>query len=147
MNIEMIISVLSMVSFFLSFFFYERKKKVPLTSSKAMNDFFSGVFFLRENNINLIVGRCSIFLGIPTSYFIVYVKNRYGIEYLPSIISLWIVAVYFFIYSSVLGHREVINRDFFYELFVSNGEKGFRIYLWCVRLIFISSIMFAFIFR
>ncbi|WP_212738503.1 hypothetical protein, partial [Escherichia coli] len=69
------------------------------------------------------------------------------IEYLPSIISLWIVAVYFFIYSSVLGDREVINRDFFYELFVSNGEKGFRIYLWCVRLIFISSIMFAFIFR
>ncbi|ENN8378998.1 hypothetical protein ACAX46_004473 [Providencia rettgeri] len=147
MNIEMIISVLSMLSFFLSFFFYERKMKVPLTSSKAMNDFFSGIFFLRENNINLIVGRCSIFLGIPTAYIIVYVRNRYGIEYLPSIISLWIVAVYFFIYSSVLGDREVINRDFFYELFISNGEKGFRIYLWCVRLIFISSIMFAFIFR
>lgn len=147
MNIEMIVSVVSIVSFFLSFFFYERKKKVPLTSSKAMNDFFSGVFFLRENNINLIVGRCSVFLGIPISYFIVCVRNKYGIEYLSSMISLWIVAIYFFIYSSALGNREVINRDFFYELFISNGEKEFRIYLWCVRLIFISSIMFAFIFR
>ncbi|HDU8611200.1 TPA: hypothetical protein RG697_002829 [Morganella morganii] len=124
MNIEMIVSVVSMVSFFLSFFFYERKKKAPLTSSKAMNDFFSGVLFLRENNINLIVGRCSVFLGIPISYFIVCVRNKYGIECLPSIISLWNIAIYFFIYSSVLGNREVINRDFFISYLFLMGKKN-----------------------
>jgi hypothetical protein len=147
MKAELVISGLSMLVFFLSFFFYEREKENSLKSSKAMNDFFSGIFFLRNTEIILICARIALFLGIPSSYICIYIKNGTGIEYFPSMISLWLIMIYFWMFSKIENITKIQKLNFFYELFFVHRNGCFGAVLWILRLFLIFSVIYAFIYR
>lgn len=144
MKIELIVGALSLLIFFIAFYTYERKKETSLSSKEAMDDFFSGIFFLRNTTTSLIFGRIALFIGIPLAYVLTYITNNIGLEYVLSIISLWSIAFYFWI---IYKNEDLLKKsriNFFTEFLFSKEKKGASVFfLWLTRFFFIFSIIFV----
>ncbi|MCA6222782.1 hypothetical protein [Photorhabdus antumapuensis] len=144
MNIDIIISLICLLVFFLSFLVFCRRNKLSLTSSISMNDFFSGIFFLRDENVSLWGGRISLFIGVPMIYFFKYFNNKSGSEFFPLIICTWGVAVYFrFSYNHSQYNKNRINTSLFYEFFITQKKGSQGLLLWIIRSSFVASMLYA----
>ncbi|MFL1549873.1 hypothetical protein ACI77I_12330 [Pseudomonas sp. D47] len=128
----------------MSFYIYAKARDLNLSSAGAMSDYFSGLFFLREEYAGVTLRRISLFLGIPFIYVYKYLVDDSGTECFPLIVSVWAAVLYFRITSRHYKNNNIGSIDFFYVFLVNRGEGVQGVFLWLVRVIYILSIAYAF---
>ena len=143
MSLDIITITLSMAIFFMSFYHYARSTKIPLNSPVAMNEYFSGIFFLRKSSFSLFLGRIALLIGFPLSYALKFICDGDGVVYFPLIVTTWIIALYFYKYA-------------YFFISIAEGKKGFfsillkgkigglaGALLWMLRALYIASVIYV----
>lgn len=147
MKLDPIIGGVSLLTFFVSFFFYARNRKLVLSSGLSMNDFFSGIFFLRKSTLTLILGRISLFIGVTAAHIASYIRTGNGKEYFLPMIVMWLAIIYFWFLGREKKESGEQEMDFFHTLLFSRkvGSKKLTFFLWLLRIFFIFSNVYALI--
>jgi len=146
-NPDTITIILSMAIFFISFYNYIKSIDMPISSPKTMNEYFSGMFFLRECSIHLFFGRTAVLIGFPLSYFLKYIENGEGVVYFPLIITTWLIALYFYKYANRLNEVPGEQGGFFSILLKGKTYGPASFLLWLLRISYIASIIYIILVR
>lgn len=147
MSPDIITIALSLAIFFISFFHYARSNMLPLNSPIGMNEYFSGIFFLRRKSFSLFMGRIALLVGFPLSYSLKFISGGQGVAYFPLIVITWFLALYFYKYA---GHFKgaVDGRKGFFSILLAGKTYGFAgALLWFLRALYIASVMYVLLFR
>lgn len=120
---------------------------MPISSPKTMNEYFSGMFFLRECSIHLFFGRTAVLIGFPLSYFLKYIENGEGVVYFPLIITTWLIALYFYKYANRLNEVPGEQGGFFSILLKGKTYGPASFLLWLLRISYIASIIYVILAR
>ena len=147
MSPDIITVILSMGIFFISFFHYSRKTNLPLTSPIGMNEYFSGIFFLRNSSLSLFFGRIALLVGFPLSYSLKFIRDDEGAVYFPLIIITWIMALYFYIYANRLNEATEKQKGLFSILIKGKTYGMASTSLWFIRISYSASIIYALLYR
>jgi len=143
MSPDIITIILSMIIFFMSFYHYARCTKLPLTSPIGMNEYFSGIFFLRKGALGLFFGRISLLLGFPLSYAFKFFRDGEGAVYFPLIVITWLIALYFYKYSNHFNEITEGQKGFFSILLRGKTYGMAETLLWLLRTLYIASIIYV----
>ncbi|EHY4775613.1 hypothetical protein QHZ39_002727 [Salmonella enterica] len=147
MSPDTITITISMAVFFMSFYHYARRTKIPLNSPVGMNEYFSGLFFLRKNSFSLFLGRIALFIGFPLSYALKFIRAGEGVVYFPLIVITWFIALYFYKYASRFNGVIEGQKGFFSILLKGKTFGVAGILLWLLRALYISSGIYVFLNR
>ena len=139
--------IFSMVIFFISFYRYAKRVKLPLTSPVDMNEYFSGVFFLRKGTLSLFFGRMALLIGFPLSYFLNFIRDGEGAVYFPLIMTIWFIALYFYKYANRFNGVAQEQKGFFYVLIKGKTYGMAKVLLWLLRILYIASVIYVFLYR
>jgi len=143
MSTDIITIMLSMIIFFLSFYYYARSINMSLSSPASMNEYFSGLFFLRRGG-SLFWGRIALFLGFPLSYALRFIRDGEGAVYFPLIFITWLIALYYYKYAKCFDGED---KGFFSILLKGKIYGVAGTLLWLLRILYITSIIYAFLYR
>ena len=143
MSPDIITIILSMVIFFMSFYHYARSTNLPLSSPIGMNEYFSGIFFLRKRTFSFFWGRIALLIGFPLSYILKFIRDSEGAVYFPLIVITWGVALYFYIYANRFnGVTE--ERKGFFRIFYKGKTNGMASTSLCfLRILYIASVIYV----
>ncbi|EAQ4583725.1 hypothetical protein DBS38_17935 [Salmonella enterica] len=147
MNPDIITIILSMVIFFMSFYHYARSTNLPLTSPIGMNEYFSGIFFLRKRSLSLFFGRIALLMGFPLSYTLRFIRDGEGAVYFPLIVITWGIALYFYIYADRFNGVAEERKGFFSILLKGKTYGMASTSLWLLRILYIASVIYVFLCR
>lgn len=139
--------ILSMVIFFISFYRYARSAKLSLTSPVGMNEYFSGIFFLRKGTLSLLFGRIALLIGLPLSYFLNFIRDDEGAVYFPLIMTTWFIALYYYKYANRFNGVAQEQKGFFYVLIKGKTYGMAKALLWLLRILYIASVIYVFLYR
>ncbi|EGB0711121.1 hypothetical protein H6X95_004064 [Salmonella enterica] len=112
-----------------------------------MNEYFSGLFFLRKNSFSLFLGRIALFIGFPLSYALKFIRDGEGVVYFPLIVITWFIALYFYKYASRFNGVIEDQKGFFSILLKGKTFGLAGILLWLLRALYISSVIYVFLNR
>lgn len=147
MSPDIITITLSMAIFFISFYYYARSSKMPLNSPVGMNEYFSGIFFLRKTSFSLFFGRVALLIGFPLSYALKFIRDGEGVVYFPLIVITWFIALYFYKYANLFNVLDDGRKGFF-SIFLKGKACGLAgVVLWSLRALYIASVMYVFLNR
>lgn len=147
MSPDIITITLSMAIFFMSFYHYARSSKAPLNSPVGMNEYFSGIFFLRKRSFSLFMGRVALLIGFPLSYALKFIRDGDGVVYFPLIVITWFVALYFYKYANLFNKVDERQKGFF-SILIKGQTCGLPgALLWLLRALYIASVMYVFLNR
>lgn len=147
MNPDIITITLSMAIFFMSFYQYARSTKIPLNSPVGMNEYFSGIFFLRKSSFSLFLGRVALLIGFPLSYALKFIRDGEGVIYFPLIVITWFIALYFYKYASCFNGGAEGQKGFFSILLKGRTGGLAGTLLWLLRVLYIASVIYVFLNR
>lgn len=147
MSLDIITITLSMAIFFMSFYYYAISTKIPLNSPVAMNEYFSGIFFLRKSSFSLFLGRVALLIGFPLSYALKFICDGEGVVYFPLIVITWIVALYFYKYAGCFNGIAEGQKGFFSILLKGRTGGLAGTLLWMLRALYIASVIYVFLNR
>ncbi|WP_169402284.1 hypothetical protein [Rouxiella aceris] len=147
MNPDIITITLSMAIFFMSFYHYARSTKIPLNSPVGMNEYFSGIFFLRKSSFSLSWGRVALLIGFPLSYALKFIRDGEGVVYFPLIVITWFTALYFYKYAGCFNGVVEGQKGFFSILLKGKIGGLAGILLWLLRALYIASVIYVFLNR
>ncbi|RRZ97080.1 hypothetical protein EGK14_01935 [Erwinia sp. 198] len=147
MSPDIITIILSMVIFFMSFYYYARSAKLPLTSPIGMNEYFSGIFFLRKGSLSLFFGRIALLVGFPLSYALKFIRDGEGAVYFPLIVITWGIALYCYKYANRFNGVAEERKGFFNILFKGKTYGIAGTSLWLLRILYIASVVYVFLYR
>lgn len=147
MSTDIITITLSMAIFFISFYHYARTSNMPINSPVGMNEYFSGIFFLRKSSFSLFSGRVALLIGFPLSYALKFIRDGEGAVYFPLIVITWFIALYFYKYASLFNIVAEGQKGFFSILLKGKicGLAGAL--LWLLRTLYIVSVIYVFLNR
>ncbi|WP_041689188.1 hypothetical protein [Enterobacter sp. 638] len=147
MSPDIITITLSMAIFFISFYYYARSSKMPLNSPVGMNEYFSGIFFLRKTSFSLFFGRVALLIGFPLSYALKFIRDGEGVVYFPLIVITWFIALYFYKYANLFNVLDDGRKGFFNILLKEKACGLAGVLLWLLRALYIASVMYVFLNR
>lgn len=147
MSPDIITITLSMAIFFISFYYYARSSKMPLNSPVGMNEYFSGIFFLRKTSFSLFFGRVALLIGFPLSYALKFIRDGEGVVYFPLIVITWFIALYFYNYANLFNVLDDGRKGFFSILLKEKACGLAGVLLWLLRALYIASVMYVFLNR
>jgi|SRR5471030_401720 len=147
MSPDIITITLSMAIFFMSFYHYARSSKMPLNSPVGMNEYFSGIFFLRKSSFSLFLGRVALLIGFPLSYALKFIRDGEGVVYFPLIVITWFIALYFYKYANLFNMVAEGQKGFFSILLKGKTCGLAGALLWLLRALYIASVMYVFLNR
>lgn len=147
MSPDIITITLSMAIFFISFYYYARSSKMPLNSPVGMNEYFSGIFFLRKTSFSLFFGRVALLIGFPLSYALKFIRDGEGVVYFPLIVITWFIALYFYKYANLFNVLDDGRKGFFSILLKGKACGLAGVVLWLLRALYIASVMYVFLNR
>lgn len=147
MSPDIITITLSMAIFFISFYHYARSSKMPLNSPVGMNEYFSGIFFLRKTSFSLFFGRVALLIGFPLSYALKFIRDGEGVVYFPLIVITWFIALYFYNYANLFNVLDDGRKGFFSILLKEKACGLAGVLLWLLRALYIASVMYVFLNR
>ncbi|MNE23438.1 hypothetical protein D3C80_1166910 [compost metagenome] len=147
MSPDIITITLSMAIFFISFYYYARSSKMPLNSPVGMNEYFSGIFFLRKTSFSLFFGRVALLIGFPLSYALKFIHDGEGVVYFPLIVITWFIALYFYKYANLFNVLDDGRKGFFSILLKGKACGLAGVVLWLLRALYIASVMYVFLNR
>jgi hypothetical protein len=147
MSPDIITITLSMAIFFISFYYYARSSKMPLNSPVGMNEYFSGIFFLRKTSFSLFFGRVALLIGFPLSYALKFIRDGEGVVYFPLIVITWFIALYFYKYANLFNVLDDGRKGFFSILLKGKACGLAGVVLWLLRALYITSVMYVFLNR
>lgn len=140
-----IVAVLSMMIFFIMYYFYAMFAKLSLNSPLSMNEYFSGIFFLR-NGRGLFWGRVALIVGFPLSYILKFMEDGSGIFYFPLLFTTWLIFLYFFKYAKHLKGNNA--QDGFFSILLKGKADGIAgVLLWLLRALYFTSVVYVFLKR
>lgn len=147
MSPDIITITLSMAIFFMSFYHYARSSKLPLNSPVGMNEYFSGIFFLRKSSFSLFLGRVALLIGFPLSYALKFIRDSEGVIYFPLIVITWFIALYFYKYANFFNMVAEGHKGFFSILLKGKTCGLAGALLWLLRALYIASVIYVFLNR
>ncbi|WP_186373577.1 hypothetical protein [Yersinia rohdei] len=147
MSPDIITITLSMAIFFMSFYHYARSSKLPLNSPVGMNEYFSGIFFLRKSSFSLFLGRVALLIGFPLSYALKFIRDGEGVIYFPLIVITWFIALYFYKYANFFNMVAEGHKGFFSILLKGKTCGLAGALLWLLRALYIASVIYVFLNR
>lgn len=147
MSPDIITITLSMAIFFMSFYHYARSSKMPLNSPVGMNEYFSGIFFLRKSSFSFFLGRVALLIGFPLSYALKFIRDGEGIVYFPLIVITWFIALYFYKYANLFNMAAEGHKGFFSILLKGKVCGLAGALLWLLRALYIASVIYVFLNR
>ncbi len=140
---DIIAIIFSMIIFFMSFYCYARSTKLPLTTPIGMNEYFSGIFFLRKEHLSLFFGRMALLIGFPVSYVLRFIRDGEGVAYFPLIVITWCITLYFYKYANRFDSVAEERRGIF-SIFLKGKTYGMAsTLLWLLRILYIGSAIYA----
>lgn len=144
MSLDIITIILSMAVFFIAFYSNAKTTNLSLNSPSSMNEYFSGIFFLRKSSYSLLFGRIALLIGFPVSYILKFINDGTVFFYLPLILTTWLIALYFFKYASHFNDETDVQKGFFSILLKGKtyGLAGFL--LWLIRFLYLTSVIYVF---
>lgn len=143
MSPDIITITLSMAIFFMSFYHYARSSKLPLNSPVGMNEYFSGIFFLRKSSFSLFLGRVALLIGFPLSYALKFIRDGEGVIYFPLIVITWFIALYFYKYANFFNMVAEGHKGFFSILLKGKTCGLAGALLWLLRALYIASVIYV----
>lgn len=143
MSPDIITITLSMAIFFMSFYHYARSSKLPLNSPVGMNEYFSGIFFLRKSSFSLFLGRVALLIGFPLSYALKFIRDGEGVIYFPLIVITWFIALYFYKYANFFNMVAEGHKGFFSILLKGRTCGLAGALLWLLRALYIASVIYV----
>jgi len=147
MSPDIITITLSMAIFFMSFYHYAKSAKLPLSSPIGMNEYFSGIFFLRKEVVSLFWGRIALLVGFPLSYAFKFICDGEGIAYFPLIVITWFITLYFYKYAAHFNGVAEEQKGFFSILLKGKIYGLAGALLWLLRALYIASVIYVFWYR
>ncbi|UJD96738.1 hypothetical protein FS593_00295 [Lelliottia amnigena] len=112
-----------------------------------MNEYFSGIFFLRKTSFSLFFGRVALLIGFPLSYALKFIRDGEGVVYFPLIVITWFIALYFYKYANLFNVLDDGRKGFF-SIFLKGKVCGLAgVVLWSLRALYIASVMYVFLNR
>ena len=140
---DIIVITFSMIIFFMSFYIYAKSNNFPLTTPIGVNEYFSGIFFLRKECPSLFWGRIALLIGFPVSYFLKFIRDGEGVAYFPLIVTTWGVALYFYKYANCFNSVDGERKGFFSILFKGEIYGIASALLWLLRILYIASLIYV----
>ncbi len=135
--------IFSMIIFFTSFYCYARSNKLPITTPLSMNEYFSGIFFLRNKHPSLFFGRVALLIGFPVSYILRFIRDGEGAAYFPLIVITWCITLYCYKYANRFNSVAEEQRGIF-SIFLKGKTYGMAsILLWLLRTLYMGSVIYA----
>ncbi|HEN4999181.1 TPA: hypothetical protein U6I48_004749 [Klebsiella aerogenes] len=147
MNLDILTITLSMAIFFMSFYHYARSSKMSLNSPVGMNEYFSGIFFLRKSSSSLFLGRVALLIWFPLSYVLKFIRDGEGVVYFPLIVITWFITLYFYKYANIFNAAPDGQKGFFSILLKGKIYGVAGVLLWLLRTLYIASVIYAFLNR
>lgn len=120
---------------------------MPLNSPVGMNEYFSGIFFLRKTSFSLFFGRVVLLIGFPLSYVLKFIRDGEGVVYFPLIVITWFIALYFYKYANLFNVLDDGRKGFFSILLKGKACGLAGVVLWLLRALYIASVMYVFLNR
>lgn len=131
------IQIAGLVLFFISFLFFCKKVRVPVSSPSSMSIFFDSIFFIFEGNKATVIGRLILLAIIPLTIIfptLVQIKSTY---LMVLICAAWLLLLYCYCYKHSIQPGKIMSSALFSEVFFAR-RKGVRgIYLWGIRLLYV----------
>ncbi|AUT98663.1 hypothetical protein C3454_00010 [Citrobacter europaeus] len=112
-----------------------------------MNEYFSGIFFLRKSSFSLFLGRVALLIGFPLSYVLKFIRDGEGVIYFPLIVITWFIALYFYKYASCFNGVAEGQKGFFSILLKGRAGGLAGTLLWLLRALYIASVIYVFLNR
>lgn len=108
-----------------------------------MNEYFSGIFFLRKSSFSLFLGRVALLIGFPLSYALKFIRDGEGVIYFPLIVITWFIALYFYKYANFFKMVAEGHKGFFSILLKGKTCGLAGALLWLLRALYIASVIYV----